>query len=120
MLCLHGEPALPVSKINGTFWICRHRNWDSNCHFSCEEKELAPLYDKAVKAFLATKKDRPQCCAITSTMTRDGVTEPPVVTGHCYAVMKVITDKENENYGRPFFVCPLRHEPCNYFAWGDE
>ena len=120
MLCLHGEPALRVSKINGSFWICSHRNWDSNCHFSCEEEEHAPLYDKAVKAFLATKKDRPQCCAITRTMTRDGVTEPPVVTGYCYVVMKVVTDKENENFGRPFFVCQKRCNPCGYFAWGDE
>ena len=45
---------------------------------------------------------------------------PPVVIGRTYAKMKVVTDKEKENFGRPFFVCPHERHPCNFFAWGDQ
>ena len=34
--------------------------------------------------------------------------------------MKMVTDKEKENFGRPFFVCPHKRNPCNYFEWGDQ
>ena len=101
----------------GTFWYCRNRSDD--CHFICTEDQ-AHLYDKAVKAFLATNQDRPKCCAITSTAHVNGVTKPPVVIGRQYAEMKVVTDMEKESFGRPFFACPAKRKPCNYFEWGDQ
>ena len=120
MLCLHGEKCYVASTFkNGkyeTFWYCRNRSDD--CHFKCTEDQ-AHLYDKAVKkAFLASKQDRPKCCAITSTTVKNGVAEIPVVIGHPYAEMKVVTDMEKESFGRSFFVCSAKHKPCNYFAWG--
>ena len=66
MLCLHGKPALTKSTV--TFgkdakkrisWFCP----ECPMCFYCFEEEK-PLYDKAIKAFLATKQDRPKCCAI--------------------------------------------------------
>ena len=36
-----------------------------------------------------------------------------------YAKMRVVTDVEDDYFGRPFFVCSKKHKPCNYFAWGD-
>ena len=120
MLCLQGEKCCAATSFkngkHGTFWFCSNRSDD--CLFKCTEEDQAYLYDKAVKAFLASKQDRPKCCAITSTTVKNGVAEIPVVIGHLYAKMKVVTDMENENFGRPFFVCPKRHNPCNYFAWG--
>ena len=120
MLCLHGEKCYVMSTIkNGTLWYCKKRWQSDGCHFKCT-KDQAHLYDKAVKAFLATNQNRPKCCAITSSRVKDGVTEPPVVIGRQYAKIKVVTDTEKESFGRPFFVCPAERNPCNYFAWGDQ
>ena len=120
MLCLHDEKCYATSSFkNGTCWYCKNRSDD--CHFKCTEDQ-AHLYAKAVKAFLASKQDRPKCCAITSTVIENGVTKPPVVIGRQYTEMKVVTDMEKESFGRPFFVCPIRKpdQRCNYFAWGDQ
>ena len=120
MLCLHGKKCYVGSSLkNGTFWYCAHPG--PSCHFKCTKVE-AHLYDKAVKKFLATKQDRPKCCAITSTQVENGVAETPVVIGRQYAKMKVVTDTKKESFGRPFFVCPIRkqNQRCNYFAWGDQ
>ena len=59
MLCLHGKTAVASTTENGTFWSCGE---PSVC-FICPEEEKS-LYDKAIKAFLATKQDRPKCCGI--------------------------------------------------------
>ena len=61
MLCLHGKPAVVSTTENGTFWSCGE---PSIC-FVCSEEEKH-LYDRAIKAFLATKQDRPRCCGIVS------------------------------------------------------
>ena len=58
MLCLHGKPAVALGK-KSTFWTCS----EGSLCFTCSEEEK-PLYDKAIKAFLATKQDRPKCCGI--------------------------------------------------------
>ena len=94
MLCLHGEKCYCRSSLkNGKVWYCRHPS--SSCHFECT-KDNAELYAKGVKEFLATKQDRPKCCAITSTRHSDGVVYPPVVIGRTYAKMKVVTDKRKK------------------------
>ena len=70
MLCLHGKPVVTWQS----HWCGKKRN-SLNCNefprcFYCYEEEQ-PLYDKAIKAFLATKQDRPKCCGI---ITRDDAT----------------------------------------------
>ena len=119
MLCLHGEKFYVGSLIkNGkTFWYCAHPG--SSCHFKCTEDD-AELYDKAVKEFLATKQGRPKCCAIKSTLVTNGASVEMPHLGRRYAKMKVVTDREKESYGRPFFVCSKKDDPCSYFAWGDK
>ena len=118
MLCLHGEKCYCTSSFKkGTIWYCKHLS--SSCHFKCTEDDVE-LYAKAVKEFLTSKQNRPKCCGITRTRYSDGVVYPPVVIGRTYAKMKVVTDKEKENFGRPFFVCPHERHPCNFFAWGDQ
>ena len=59
MLCLHGKPAVISTTENGTFWTCGE---PSTC-FVCSRGQKQS-YDKAIKAFLATKQDRPVCCGI--------------------------------------------------------
>ena len=36
------------------------------------------------------------------------------------ARLKVKTDVESDDFGRPFFVCSKKRDPCTYFEWGDE
>ena len=115
MLCLHGKPAGTSTTKNGTFWHC---DQPEKCHLMCL-KDHAPLYDKCVKAFLATHQTRPKCCV--SEKPNGCKTEiPEVAAERNYAKMKVVTDKENENYGRPFFVCSKENDQCHYFEWGDK
>ena len=102
---------------NGTSWSCGE---PSSC-FVCSEEETH-LYDKAIKAFLATKQDRPRCCGIV----------PAPDAERRYAKFRVYTGTEKhiwwtaykEDIGRPFFVCGKNDERnprgCGYFAWGDK
>ena len=99
-ICLCGKP------VGGTFTkegLCFHCSF---CHYFCTEQD-AFIYDQGVKKFLATKQDRPRCCMIEGLMRN-------------YARMRVVTDMEKPNFGRPFFVCSKKHNPCNYFEWGDQ
>ena len=97
MLCLHGEEATKSTTENGTFWFC---NPPEKCLFVCSDEEV-DLYNAAIKDFLATKQSVPKCCS--------GETK-----------MKVVTDMEKQNFGRPFFVCANEDDPCKYFEWGDQ
>ena len=116
MLCLHGEPAGTSTTKNGTFWHCKQIG--SSCHLMCSEDQ-SPLYAKTVKEFLATKQAQPKCC-VREKPYGCKVEIPKVAVERNYAKMKVIIDKENENYGRPFFVCSKENDRCSYFEWGDE
>ena len=99
-ICLCGK------SVGGTFTkegLCFHCSF---CHYFCTEQD-AFIYDEGVKKFLATKQDRPRCCMIEGLMRN-------------YARMRVVTDMEDDYFGRPFFVCSKKHNPCKYFAWGDQ
>ena len=97
MLCLHGKEATKSTTENGTFWFC---NQPKKCHFLCSDEQTY-IYDAAIKEFLATKQSVPKCCS-----------------GE--AKIKVVTDMEKQNFGRPFFVCGKEDDPCQYFEWGDQ
>ena len=123
MLCLHGEKCRGEFSINGLSWYCSQ---PSTCHFKCSEEEEF-IYNQVVKKFLATKQPPPKCCVkIAGSYPRsmedlmlDPRGETPEVARN-YAKMKVVSDKENHNLGRPYFVCPKRRNKCNYFVWGDQ
>ena len=102
MLCLHGEEAASIQTENGKFWHC---NREEKCLANCYADDY-DLYDKAIKAFLATHQKIPTCCMGEKTRHQ--------------ARMKVVRDMEKRNFGRPFFVCPNENDPCRYFAWGDQ
>ena len=104
MLCLHGKPDVTSTTENGTFWFCGE---PCRCDFICSD-EQAYLYEEAIKAFLATKQNRPACCRI-------GTSEE-----YNYARLRVVRDAEKESFGRPFFTCSKENDRCNYFEWGDE
>ena len=76
----------------------------SFCHFFCTEED-GFIYDQAVKKFLATKQPQPLCCM--------GIIRRS-------AKIKAVTDPEDDDFGRPYFVCSKKTDRCRYFAWGDQ
>ena len=135
MLCLHGKPAVTSTTENGTFWSCGE---PSSC-FVCSEEEKQ-LYDKAIKAFLATKQDRPKCCGIVTDAQAAAIKQ--YYANYCkyfkgrdpykslgdfvsaadaerhYVKFRVYTGTERhtwwsaykEDIGRPFFTCGKNYE----------
>ena len=99
-ICLCRRPTAGEFTENG---LCRFCNY---CFYYCTEED-AFIYDQAVKKFLATKQPQPLCCNV------DGII-------HVKAKMRVKTDVESDDFGRPYFVCSKKRDPCSYFAWGDE
>ena len=97
-VCLCRKPTGGTFTENGLCSVC------SFCHFFCTEED-AFIYDQAVKKFLATKQPQPLCCM--------GIIRRS-------AQMKANTNVESDNFGRPFFVCSKKTDPCRYFAWGDQ
>ena len=91
-ICLCRKRACGLFTENGLCTVC---DW---CHFFCtEENEF--IYDQAVKKFLATKQPQPFCC-----MTGDLV--------RTKTKMKAITDPKDGDFGRPYFVCSKKDDPC--------
>ena len=97
-ICLCGKRACGTFTEKGLCTVC---SW---CHFFCTEEDEF-IYDQAVKRFLATKQPQPLCCM--------GVTRTK-------AKMKTITDPKDNDFGRPYFVCSKKTDPCMYFEWGDK
>ena len=99
-ICLCRKRACGTFTEHGLCTVC---DW---CHFFCTEEDQF-IYDQAVKKFLARKQPHPLCC----------MTEGLVRTK---AKMKVITDPKDGDFGRPYFVCSNKNDPCMYFEWGDK
>ena len=97
-ICLCRKPPGGTFTENGLCTEC------SFCHFFCTEEDEF-IYEQAVKKFLATKQPQPLCCMGIIRRT---------------AKMKAVTDPEDDDFGRPFFVCSKKADPCRYFAWGDQ
>ena len=101
---MSGQICLCRKRTGGTFTENGLYSECSFCHLFCT-KEDAFVYDQAVKKFLATKQPQPLCCMdIIRTKAK----------------MKAKTDPEDDNFGRPYFVCSKKTNPCRYFEWGDQ
>ena len=83
---------------NGSFWFC---NQSSSCQFFCPEDE-GYLFEKAIESCKSTKQPHPRC---------DGHQK--------LARMRVVKNLLKPTYGRPFFVCSDKMNPCSYWVWGD-
>ena len=97
-ICLCRKPPGGTFTENGLCTEC------SFCHFFCTEEDEF-IYDQAVKKFLATKQPQPLCCM--DIIRRS-------------AKIKAVTDPEDDDFGRPFFMCSKKVDRCYYFAWGDQ
>ena len=96
MKCLHGEPAASSTTENGSFWFCGQ---NPSCNFFCPE-DAGYLFEIAIHAWRATKQPHPICNG-----------------HHELATMRVVKDVMKESYGRPYFVCSDKKNPCS--LWGD-
>ena len=92
------EPAAHSTTQNGSFWFC---NQSPSCHFFCSEDE-GYLFEKAIESWKSTKQPHPRC---------DGHQK--------LARMRVVKNLLKPTYGRPFFVCSDKTNPCSYWVWGD-
>ena len=98
MECLHGKAAASTTTNNGTFWFCGEK---PSCEFFCPD-ENCYMYTRAVAAFRASGSIHPVC-----------------PTHQKFAKLCVVKDTMKDNYGRPFFVCSERKNPCKFWQWGD-
>ena len=130
MRCLHGKRA--GSRLRYGYRTPVRYNYcqqPSTCHFEVYSNDRhKDLYYEAVKTFLATNQKLPKgCVKIAGSYPRSmedlmldprGEKTPEVARN--YAKMKVVSDKENGNFGRPYFACSKSKNKCNYFDWGDQ
>ena len=87
---------------NGKFWLCiKLKNNPKSCELFCTDQDRS-LYETAM------------------TMRRaNGPIHPVCDTRQRLARMKVVKDVTKLNFGRPFFVCCDRENPCKFWQWGD-
>ena len=98
MKCLHGKPASCSTTQNGSFWFCGQKQ---SCNFFCPEDQ-GYLFEKAIDSWRSLGTQQPHC---------DG--------HHKLAKMRVVKDVMKASYGRSFFVCSERSNPCKFWMWGD-
>ena len=100
MKCLHREPCAQSTTEKGSFWFC---NQNPSCNLICSKDE-GYLYEKATAAWKSTK-------TISSSLRKKHGK---------LAKMRVVKNLLKSNYGRPFFVCSDRANPCSFCrVWGD-
>ena len=100
MECLHGVPAASVITKNGKFWRCDNKHYKS-CEFFCPDQDRS-LFETALLLWKTNGAPRPVC----------HVHQKP-------AKMRVVRNVAKQNFGRPFFVCSSRENPCSFWEWGD-
>ena len=54
-----------------------------------------------------------------ATFRESGCIHPVCPTHQRYAKLCVVKDKMKQSYGRPFFMCSERENPCKFWQWGD-
>ena len=99
MECLHGKPASCSTTRKGSFWFCGQK---PSCEFICTEDE-GYAFQKAITAWRNTNVKQPVC---------DAHRRP--------AKFRVVKDLQKESYGRPYFTCADRENPCSLSMWADE
>ena len=99
MECLHGKPASSLITKNGSFWFYGQK---PSCGFICMEEEGYAV-QKALAAWRTTNLKQPIC------------------ESHRKPVkFRVVKDLMKESYGRPYFTCADRENPCSLWMWADE
>ncbi|CAB3990569.1 Hypothetical predicted protein [Paramuricea clavata] len=82
-----------------SFWFCGQK---PSCGFLCTENE-GYVYQMALAAWRAIDLKQPIC-----------------ESHHKPAKFRVVKDIQKESYGRPYFTCAERENPCSLWMWADE
>ena len=99
MECLHGKPTSCSTTKNGSFWFCGQ---NPSCGFICTEDE-SYVFQRGLEAWRNTNVKQPTC---------ESHQQP--------ARFRVVNDLQKDNYGRPYFTCADRQNPCPLWMWADE
>ncbi len=98
MECLHGELAACSQTPNGTFFYCGQK---SSCNFFCSMNDCS-YFQNAMSLWKSSNCPQPKCQKHNS-----------------LAKMRVVKDILKPSFGRPFFVCSAKEDPCSFWQWGD-
>ena len=98
MECLHGELASCSQTPNGTFFYCGQK---PSCNFFCPQNDCS-YFQNAINLWKNSNCPQPEC--------------------HIHnrlAKMRVVKDILKPNFGRPFFICSAKENPCSFWQWAD-
>ncbi|CAB4006046.1 endonuclease 8-like 3 isoform X2 [Paramuricea clavata] len=83
----------------GSFWFCGKK---PSCGFLCKEED-GYLFQIALTTWRAM-----------------GLTQPICESHRKPAKFRVVKDMLKKSYGRPYFTCASRENPCSLWMWAEE
>ena len=98
MECLHGEPAASSKTTNGVFFNSGQK---PSCNFFCPQNDCS--YFHYAIALWRNSSIPQRKCHEHKKLTK----------------MLVVKDIFKPSFGRPFFVCSDKENPCSFWQWGD-
>ena len=98
MECLHGEAASSSKTTNCIFFYCGQQ---PSCNFFCQQVDCS-YFHNAIVLWRNSNILHPKCH------------EHKKLTK-----MRVVKDIFKPSFGRPFFVCSDKENPCSFWQWGD-
>ena len=99
MGCLHGKPASSSKTANGVFFYCGQK---PSCNFFCPQNDCS-YFESAISMWRNSNTRQPRCHEHKK-----------------LAKMQVVKDISKPSFGRPFFVCPNKENPCSFWQWDDK
>ena len=98
MECLHGKPVSCSKTTNGVFFYCGQK---PSCNFFCPQNDCG-YFETAIAMWRNSGTPQPKCHEHKK-----------------LAKMRVVKDIFKPSFGRPFFVCSEKENPCSFWQWGD-
>ena len=98
MECLHGKPVSCSKTTNGVFFYCGQK---PSCNFFCPQNDCG-YFEAAIAMWRISGTPQPKCHEHKK-----------------LAKIRVVKDILKPSFGRPFFVCSEKENPCSFWQWGD-
>ena len=98
MECLHGEPASSSKTTNGIFLYCGQQ---PSCIYFCQQVDCSYFYNVIVL------------------WRNSNILQPKCHEHKKLIKMRVVKDIFKPSFGRPFFVCSDKENPCSLWQWSD-
>ena len=87
--------------------------------FNYKERHILVLLSKTELRIFCPDQDCYMYTKAMATFRENGCIHPVCPAHQRYAKLCVVKDKMKHSYGRPFFVCSERENPCKFWQWGD-